>query len=65
MIASWKAFFAAVERMRECQEIYAREGGPRALRLSKEYEAEVDACIKAKHDEWSRRLQPELTGGMR
>ena len=60
MIASWKEFFVAVEQMRECQKVYDQTKSPTALHTAKKCEAEVDACIKEKREEWARQKQPEL-----
>ena len=60
MIASWKDFFTAVERMRQCQIEYFRTRGPGALLAAKKCEAAVDACIEEKRAEWARQKQPEL-----
>jgi hypothetical protein len=59
-IASWKDFFAAVERMRACQKEYCRTRSPAALNASKKCEAAVDSCIKKKRAEWALEKQPEL-----
>jgi hypothetical protein len=63
MIASWKDFFIAVERMRRRQKVYFLCKSPSNLNKAKECEAEVDACIEKKRAEWDRRereKQPEL-----
>ena len=60
MIASWKDFFIAVEQMRECQKVYFLSKSPSALHTAKKCEAEVDACIREKREEWARQAQPEL-----
>ena len=60
MIGSWKEFFTAVEKMRTAQKEYFRTRSPSSFGMAKKYEAEVDACIKEKHAEQARRLQPEL-----
>ena len=63
MITSWKEFFKAVEKMRECQKDYSRTKGFSAFCIAKNSEAVVDACIKEKRAEWEREKQPELIGG--
>jgi hypothetical protein len=60
MIASWKDFFNAVEQMRQCQQKYFLTKTLSNLNAAKEWEAVVDACIKAKRAEWDRQNQPEL-----
>ncbi|MCL2762213.1 MAG: hypothetical protein FWD36_03265 [Treponema sp.] len=60
MITTWKEFFDAVEKMRECQKIYSKDRSPISLRVAQKREAVVDECIKEKNAEWARKLQPEL-----
>ena len=60
MITSWKEFLIAVEQMRECQKVYSRTNSPTARHTAQKCEAEVDACIQEKREEWARQQQPEM-----
>ncbi|MCL2608653.1 MAG: hypothetical protein FWD94_01940 [Treponema sp.] len=55
--------YVAVERMRECREIYARTNDPSAKAAAKRCEREVDAMRKDIRRERNRESRPELTGG--
>jgi len=60
MIATWKEFLIAVEKMRESQKAYANSNsfGDKAAVIK--HEKTVDDAIKLKRQKWAQEAQPEI-----
>ena len=56
-------FAELVEKMREAQKEYFRKRTSEMLRISKQYEKQVDEQLKARRERLARNMQPDLFTG--
>ena len=56
-------FAELVEKMREAQKEYFKTRTSEALRISKQYEKQVDEQLKARRERLRQEMQPELIKG--
>lgn len=56
-------FAELVEKMREAQKEYFRTRTSEALRISKQYEKQVDEQLKARRERLRQKIQPDLFKG--
>ena len=56
-------FAELVEKMREAQKEYFRIRTSEALRISKQYEKQVDEQLKARRERLRQEIQPDLFKG--
>ena len=56
-------FAELVEKMREAQKEYFRKRTREMLRISKQYEKQVDEQLKARRERLAQNMQPDLFTG--